>query len=271
MDDRPDRPGRRRLANLVVAVCTLMLAAACGSTAGGAPNTAGRSGDPVGTVTVAAAASLTAAFKELGTEFERAHPGATVRFNFAGSSTLVTQLVNGAPGDVFASADEATMKKVTQAHLADGSPQIFARNKLAIVVSAGNPHRIAGLADLSRPGLVISMCAPQVPIGQYARQAYAKAGLPFPAGASQELDVKQVVSRVQQGQADAGIVYATDVTAGGSRVTGVAIPDSANVLASYPVAALLKGANPAGGRAFTAYLTSAQAQTVLAKYGFLAP
>jgi molybdate transport system substrate-binding protein len=252
----------------LAAGCALLLAVAgCGDGAG----RAGASGSSIGTVTVAAAASLTAAFQELGTAFEKANPGAKVRFNFAGSATLVTQLVNGAPGDVFAAADEANMKKATDAHLVDGSPQIFARNRLEIVVAAGNPKNITGLADLNRPGLVISMCAPQVPAGQYARQAYAKAGLPFPAGASQELDVKQVVSRVQQGQADAGVVYTTDVSAAGAKVAGVPIPDPVNVTASYPVAVIATGGNPAGGRAFVAYLTSAAGQAVLARYGFLAP
>jgi molybdate transport system substrate-binding protein len=223
---------------------------------------------PAETVTVFAAASLTDAFRTIGKDFEAEHPGATVELSFAGSSTLARQIVEGAPADVFASADEENMQKV--AGDVAGTPQPFARNRLAIIVAAGNPKRVAGLADLARSGLTIALAAPAVPVGRYALEAFAKAGVPAPAG-SNEADVKAVVLRVSMGEADAGIVYATDVAAGGGKVEGVAIPDAHNVLARYPIATLKSAPNAAGARELVAYVLSPPAQRVLAGAGFLAP
>jgi len=241
--------------------------AGCGS---GTPK-ADKSGQAVtGTVTVSAAASLTAAFQEVGKAFEDAHHAVTVKFNFAGSSTLVTQLTNGAPADIFASADQANMDKAEKAGVLDGKSQDFARNRLAIVVPAGNPKAITGLKDLVRPGLVVSICVPDVPAGRYARQALTKAAVAVPQG-SQELDVKSVVSRVSLGQADAGIVYTTDVQDGGAKVAAVTIPDDQNVIANYPISLVKHGSNPSAAKEFLAFLVSQQGQAILARHGFLGP
>jgi molybdate transport system substrate-binding protein len=221
-------------------------------------------------VTVFAAASLTETFRTIGKDFGAAHPGTQVEFNFAGSSTLARQIVEGAPADVFASADDENMKKVVDAGDVAGAPQPFARNRLAIVVPRGNPKHVAGLADLGRPGMTVALAAPEVPVGRYATQAFAKAGVPRPE-ASNEVDVKAVLTRVAMGEADAGIVYTTDVVAGGDRVEAVSIPEQHNVIASYPIATLKAAPNAAGARAFVAYVLSAPGQRVLARSGFLAP
>ncbi len=218
------------------------------------------------TVTVFAAASLTAAFQNVANTFERAQPDVKVQLNFAGSSTLVQQIQQGAPADVFASADEETMQHLVGAIA--GAPRLFARNRLQIVVTPGNPKGIAGLADLAKPGLTIVLCGPTVPCGRYATEAFAKAGVIAPA-ASQELDVKAVLNKVAMGEADAGIVYATDVRAAGSRVAGVDLPESSNVFARYPIAVLKDAPNPVAAVAFVDFVLSPDGQQALARFGFL--
>ncbi|MEO6796672.1 MAG: molybdate ABC transporter substrate-binding protein [Candidatus Dormibacter sp.] len=251
---------------LALVAIVFVVVAGCGA---GAQSAA--SASPLtGSISVVAAASLTAAFQVIGGAFQKLHPGAKVQFNFGGSSTLVTQIKEGAPGDLFASADQPTMQKLVDASLLAGSPQVFAKNKLAIVVGAGNPKRIARLADLARAGTVAVFCAPTVPCGNYARLALAKAGVRV-APVSQELDVKAVVSKVALGEADAGIVYVTDVKAGGSKVQGVPIPNSENVIASYPVAILKGTHNTQLARAFLDYVVSSAGQTTLAGFGFASP
>lgn len=227
--------------------------------------------DPVqGSVTVFAAASLTEAFNQVGADFHARHKGATVQFNFAGSSTLVTNLTNGAQAAVFASADEPNMARVTAAGLTATPPRIFATNRLEIVVGAGNPKHITGLADLAQRGLLVVLAAPAVPAGRYAGQALQAAGVKV-TPASLELDVKAVVSKVALGEADAGIVYLTDVRAGGARVAGVPIPDAQNVVARYPVAVLKGGPNATAGQAFADYLLGPDGQRTLAGFGFTGP
>jgi molybdate transport system substrate-binding protein len=222
------------------------------------------------TVSVLAAASLTEAFRTIGKDFEAAHPGTKVEFNFAGSSTLARQIVEGAPADVFASADDENMKKVVDASDVAGTPERFVRNRLAIIVPRGNPKHLKSLADLARPGLIISLAAPGVPVGRYAAEAFAKANTPVP-DASREADVKAVVTRVSMGEADGGVVYVTDVAAGGDKVEMVPIPEAQNVLASYPIAVLKGAANAPGARDFVAYVLSPAGQRVLATSGFLPP
>jgi molybdate transport system substrate-binding protein len=221
-------------------------------------------------VTVLAAASLTEAFRTIGKDFETAHPGTTVTCNFAGSSTLARQIIEGAPADVFASADEENMKKVVDAGGVTGTPQAFAGNRLAIIVPRGNPKHVNDLADLGRQGLVVSLAAPAVPVGRYSREAFGKAGVPVPS-ASEEVDVKSVVTRVSMGEADAGVVYVTDVAAGGDTVEAVTIPDAHNRTARYPIAVLKGAPNAADARAFVAYVLSPSGQSVLERAGFLAP
>jgi molybdate transport system substrate-binding protein len=222
------------------------------------------------TVSVFAAASLSGAFRAIAAAYEAQHPERKITLNFAGSPTLVRQIQDGAPADVFAAADEASMQRLVAAKGVAGEPHIFARNRLQIVVEKGNPERIAGLADLTRPGLVVVLCGETVPAGRYALEAFQKAGVPPPAG-SRELDVKAVVSKVQLGEADAGVVYATDVRAAGEAVDGIALAEAQNVVAHYPIAAIAGSAQAAAARGFIEFVRSADGAAILGAYGFLPP
>ena len=242
----------------------VLLLAACG-----ASTPASGSADALrGSLTVLAAASLTDSFNKAGADFTKAHPNLKIRFSYAGSSTLVTQITQGAPADLFASADQANMDRVTSAGLNAAAPEVFAHNRLEIVVQAGNPKHISGLADLARPGVLVDLAGPAVPAGKYAAQSLARAGVKV-TPVSQETDVKAVVSKVSLGEADAGIVYVTDVKAGGSSVAGVPIPDQDNVTATYPAVVLKDAANAAAATAFLDYLLGSGGQATLAGYGFL--
>jgi molybdate transport system substrate-binding protein len=247
----------------LAALLTAVAACACGTTS--APATASLSG----TVNVYAAASLTDSFNALGSSFHAANPGVTIRFNFAGSPTLVTQIENGAQADVFASADTTNMDKLRADGFTASTPVVFAHNQLEIIVAAGNPKGIQGLSDLARPGIVYISAGPTVPAGKYAAQILAKAGVTV-TPKSLETDVKSVVGKIELGEADAGIVYVTDVKAAGSKVGGVAIPAADNVIATYPVATVKGSASPAAAVAFVAFVTSSQGQAKLEGYGFLA-
>jgi len=221
-----------------------------------------------GTITAFAAASLTAPFQALAAAFEQAHPDAHVQLNFAGSATLVQQIQDGAPADVFASADEASMQKVVDQKAVAGTPTVFTRNVLEIAVAPGNPKHVAGLGDLAKPGLIVALCGPTVPCGRYAAEAISKADAKMPA-ASQEPDVKAVLTKVSLGEADAGVVYVTDVKAAAGKVQGVPIPAPGNVEARYPIAALAHAPNASGAAAFVAFVLSADGQRTLATFGFL--
>jgi molybdate transport system substrate-binding protein len=209
-------------------------------------------------VTVFAAASLQPPFDRIAHE---SFPKAT--FNYAGTQTLTTQLVQGAHADVFASADATHMKTVQDAGLVIGSPQVFAHNKLEIAVAKGNPKGIHSLSDLARPGLVVVLADPSVPAGKYAQQALAKAGVSVKPK-SLELQVTAVLSKVALGEADAGIVYVSDVVTSG-QVDGVPIPDAQNVVADYFIARLTKGT---AADAFVTAVLSPQGQSMLADAGF---
>jgi molybdate transport system substrate-binding protein len=250
---------RLRIFSLVVSTAFL---AACGSS--GPSSSTSLSG----TASVFAASSLTDSFKTLGASFQSAHPGTTLQFNFAGTPTLVTQIEQGAAADVFASADTTNMDKLTADGFASGNSQVFAHNKLEIVVEAGNPKHITGLADLAKPGVIYITEAATVPAGKYALQSLASAGVKV-TPKSLETDVKSVVSKIELGEADAGIVYVTDVKAAGSTVAGVPIPDSVNVIATYPMVAVKGNKNSALGNAFIAYVRSADGQATLQSFGFL--
>jgi molybdate transport system substrate-binding protein len=245
----------------LVAVVAVLLTA-CGSNGG--PSSTSLSG----TASVFAASSLTDSFKALGAAFQTAHPGATVQFNFAGTPTLVTQIEQGASADVFASADTANMDKLKTDGFTAGSAQVFAHNKLEIVVAAGNPKGITGLADLAKPGVIYITEGAAVPAGKYALQILASAGVKV-TPKSLETDVKSVVSKIELGEADAGIVYVTDVKTAGSKVAGVAIPDSVNVIATYPIVAVEGTKNSALAIAFIAYVLSLDGQGTLQSFGFL--
>lgn len=254
----------RRVA-LVGAAAALLLAAGCG--AGSTPS---GGSTPATTLTVFAAASLTRTFTVLGTEFESEHPGTTVRFSFAGSSDLVTQLEQGAPADVLASADPTTMAKATAADLVDGTPVTFASNTLEIAVPPGNPARITSFADLARPGLDLVVCAPAVPCGAAAQQVQRATGVRL-RPVSEESAVTDVLTKVQSGEADAGLVYVTDVKGAGGKVEGVPFRQSATAVNEYPIAALRGSTQPELARQFTALVTGPRGRQVLAGAGFAAP
>lgn len=258
------------MVRLLRLLASLLLAAACACSQATTSRPSQSSDIASGVIKVFAAASLTTAFKDEGAAFHARHPQASVQFNFGGSTALVTEINQGAPADVFASADVPNMQKLVVAGNASGKPQNFASNKLQIVVRSGNPKGIKGLADLANPATVVVLCAPAVPCGNYANQAFARAGVRV-TPKSQEQDVSAVVSKVSLGEADAGIVYVTDTKAAGPKVQGVEIPDDQNVLASYPVAAIKGGSNPAGGQAFIDFLLSTSGQGLLANYGFTKP
>ena len=223
------------------------------------------------TVTVFAAASLTEAFRTIGKDFEAAHPGTKVDFNFAGSSTLARQIVEGAPADVFASADDENMRKVVDAGDVAGVPQSFVHNRLAIIVPRGQPE---ARQEPSRPSAPrhdhLARGARRCRSAATPRRPSRKANTPVP-DASREADVKAVVTRVSMGEADAGVVYVTDVAAGGEKIEAVPIEEAQNVVASYPIATLKGAPNAAGARDFIAYVLSPPGQRVLTHSGFLAP
>lgn len=257
----------------VLLAVAVVLAAACGP--GGAARSAsdGRSaavGQPAGDLTVFAAASLTDAFEELGRTFEADLPGVSVTFNFAGSQQLATQIVEGAPADVFASASGSQIDVVADADLLAGEPVEFATNRLEIAVEPGNPKAVAGLSDLAREDVTVVLAAEEVPAGQYAREALDAAGVRV-TPVSLETDVRAVLTKVALGEADAGIVYASDIIAAGDDVTGVEIPDEDNVTATYPAAAIAGSPNPDAAQAFLAHLTSDAGRATLEEFGFSAP
>lgn len=224
-----------------------------------------------GGLTIYAAASLTASFDDLASRFEKEHPGVTVRpIDYDGSSTLATQITEGAPADVFASADTATMRQVADHSLTDGAPTVFATNVLEIAVPPGDPAHITGLADLAKPRLRVVVCAPEVPCGAAARTLLTADGVHV-TPASEEQNVTAVLTKVKAGEADAGLVYTTDVRAAAGTVDGVAIPDARKAVNRYPIAVLKGAANPAAAKAFVDYVTSPRGRKVLASYGFGAP
>jgi molybdate transport system substrate-binding protein len=254
---------RGRISLLIVAATVL---AACGSTGGTAAS--GSAAPLSGSISVFAAASLTDSFKALGTSFQAAHSGVTVQFNFAGTPTLVTQIEQGAQADVLASADTSNMDKLKADGFSVGTPQVFAHNQLEIVVAPGNPKGITGLADLAKPGLIYISEAATVPAGKYSLQALAKAGVTV-TPKSLETDVKSVVSKVELGEADVGIVYTTDVKAAGTKVQGVPIPAAYNVVATYPLDAVKGTKNSTAANAFIAFVLSTAGQSTLESFGFL--
>jgi molybdate transport system substrate-binding protein len=251
---------RARLVLPLVAllVALAVLAAACGSAS---DTTAGQPRE----LSVFAAASLTDAFTQLGSDFTAAHPDVKVAFNFAGSNDLVTQLQQGAPADVLATADTSNMDAAGDLV---GTPQMFAGNKLMIAVEPGNPQHITGLADLARKDLKVVLAAPEVPAGRYAQEALDKAGVTVKP-VSLEVSVKGAVTKISLGEADAGIVYVTDVAAAKGKIEGVPIPDDQNLIASYPIATTTGSQYPDDAKSFMDFVLSDAGQKVLADNGFL--
>ena len=266
------------------AVATLLLgAAACGSGASGPASSGSSSGSgsgsgsassgrttssaPHGHLTVFAAASLKTTFTKIGAEFERAHPGTTVSFSFAGSSDLVSQLQQGAPADVFASADVPNMTKATRDSLTASTPVDFASNTLEIAVPPGNPGHVASLADLTKPGVSVVVCAPAVPCGAAAVKVERAAGIRL-APVSEEQSVTDVLGKVRSGEADAGLVYVTDVRGARSAVVGVPFAQSSAAVNVYPIATLKTSTDAALAQAFVGAVTGQPGQGILAAAGF---
>jgi len=229
----------------------------------------GESG-PHGEVLVSTAASLTDAFSALEVAFEAADPTVNIILNVGGSSALSEQILAGVPADVFASADVSNMDRVFASGDVDGEARIFAGNRLEIAVPADNPAGVAGLEDFDRPELLIGLCAVGVPCGDYSRQALANAGVD-PSVDTNEPNVRALLTKIEAGELDAGIVYETDILTLEGRVEGIAIPDRDNVPAAYPIAVLSEAPNPDGAAAFMAFVLSDEGRSILAGYGFVAP
>ncbi|ORB53217.1 molybdate ABC transporter substrate-binding protein [Mycolicibacterium rhodesiae] len=221
-------------------------------------------------IIVFAAASLKKTFTAIGDQFSKDNPGASVEFSFAGSSDLVTQLTQGAPADVFASADTKNMDKAGQAGLLAGNPVNFASNTLTIAVAPGNPKGIKTFQDLAKPGLSVVVCAPQVPCGSATQNVESKTGVTL-TPVSEESSVTDVLNKITSGQADAGLVYVTDTAGAAGKVLAVSFPEAAGAVNIYPIATLAHAGNPALATKFVDLVTSPAGQAILTKAGFGKP
>ncbi|MCK9519168.1 MAG: molybdate ABC transporter substrate-binding protein [Dehalococcoidia bacterium] len=270
------------VALLVVLLGSALLAASCGNddgTDGSQDKASATTPDPslTGEITVLAASSLTEALEDVGKQFEAAHPGARVRFSFAASSALATQIEEGGPGDLFASADQAQVDRL-QRDIHVGPSDVFARNEPVVVVPKGS-STVVSFEDLAKGGVRLVLAGPEVPIGKYARQVLENASAPGGIDAafsqrvldnvrSEESNVRAVLAKVQLGEADAGIVYATDVAAAGGEVERIDIPPQFNVVAEYPVAISAHAVNKPLAAAFVEFLLSDKGQEVMEAHGF---
>ncbi|MBB3325274.1 molybdate ABC transporter substrate-binding protein [Microlunatus antarcticus] len=264
---------RTTLALAATAAAVTLLAGCGGSStpAGQASSSAPAASSASGqTLTVFAAASLKGTFTTLGQQFETAHPGTKVTFSFAGSSDLVTQLQQGAPADVFASADTNNMTKVVTDQLVAGSPVNFATNTLEIAVPPDNPAKVTSFADLSKPGVKLVVCAPQVPCGAAAEKIETATNTTLKP-VSEENAVTDVLGKVESGEADAGLVYVTDVQGAGDKVKGIPFDESKAAVNTYPIAALTASKNADLAGQFVQLVTGTQGQQVLADAGFARP
>jgi molybdate transport system substrate-binding protein len=250
---------------------TLMTTGCGGNSSPASTPAAGKSSSTVtGKITVLAAASLTETFDRIGKDFEAANPGTTVTFSYAGSSALAQQITSGAPADVFASASPATMKTVTDAGDAIGTPAVFVKNQLVIAVPKDNPKGVKGLSDLTRPGVKVAECAKEVPCGAAAVTALAAANVKL-TPVTLEQDVKSALSKVKLGEVDAALVYRTDARSDTADVDGIEFPESAEAINNYPIAALKGAPNPSGAAAFVAFVQTPAEIKVLTDAGFQQP
>ncbi len=256
---------RRPLAALAAGVLVAALAG-CGSARESAPPPSAEHTK----IVVFAAASLKKTFTAIGDQFSKDNPGAAVEFSFAGSSDLVTQLTQGAHADVFASADTTNMDKAAKAALLTGSPVNFASNTLTIAVAPGNPKGISSFRDLTKPGLDVVVCAPQVPCGAATRKVENQTGVTL-TPVSEESSVTDVLNKVTSGQADAGLVYVTDAASAGDKVTAVPFPESSGAVNTYPIAVLAQAGNASLATKFVDLVTGPSGQQILAKAGFGKP
>ncbi|MEU1038114.1 molybdate ABC transporter substrate-binding protein [Streptomyces sp. NPDC005551] len=270
---RRTRRIRRTLRVAGAGAAVLLSVSACSSGTGSGSGDGGGAPESrkiSGTVTVFAAASLKESFTTLGRQFEKAHPGTDVAFNFGGSDTLAAGITGGAPADVFAAASPRTMALVTDHEDAAGTPVTFARNQLEIAALPGNPDEVSSLKDLTRPGLKVVLCDKTVPCGAAAQKALDTAGLKL-TPVSYEQDVKSALTKVELKEADAAVVYRTDVKAAGDKVEGVEFPESAEAVNDYPIALLENAREDAAAKAFIELVRSADGLRVLTSAGFLAP
>ena len=261
----------RRAGAALLAVTMLGALAACGSddNGSGGSGSGGSSGGGDTTLTVYAASSLTASFDELGKKFEAAHDGVTVQFSYGGSSDLVAQIQQGAPADVFASADEANMQKLTDDDLTGSDPVTFASNTLEIAVPPGNPAGIKTFQDLAGSGVKLVICAPEVPCGAATQKAAQAAGVTLKP-VSEEQSVTDVLGKVSgdTAEADAGVVYVTDVKAAGDKVEGIEFPEAASAVNVYPIATVKDSDHADLAQQFVDLVTSDEGQQVLKDYAF---
>ena len=256
----PTRTGHRRAAAAVLAAVLLAPLAGCGS--GSDRGSAGAA-----RLTVLAASSLTDVFKTAGAAYEKSHPGTEVAFSFAGSQELAAQVRQGAPAGALVTADTRTMESLASD---TGEAVVIARNRLVIATEEGNPHRIGSLADLADSRLKVVLAAPQVPVGRYSRQILDARGIEV-RPVSQEPNVRAVLSKVELGEADAGLVYRTDASTAAGTTDAVDIPDDQNAVASYPAAPLKSAQDPGAAEAFVTWLSGPEAQKILRDAGFQQP
>ena len=264
----------RRFAALMAAGLAAVAVAGCSSGSGSSssgtssPSSASSSAS-TGAITVFAAASLMGTFTQLGKQFEAAHPGDTVKFSFGPSSGLATQITSGAPADVFASASPTNMDAVVKAGDA-ASPQDFAKNTMEVAVPPNNPGKVTSVNDLAKSSVKVALCQPQVPCGVVAAEVFKNAGITVKPVTLQP-DVKSVLTQVETGNVDAGMVYVTDVMAAGTKVKGVTIPASDNASTLYPIATISSSKHKSEAQAFVAYVLSPAGQQVLTAAGFQKP
>lgn len=260
-----------RFVSVVAAVgLGVALLAGCSDDDSSSTSTTAAESAVTGDITVFAAASLNKSFTELGKQFESEYPGTTVKFNFAGSSDLATQIIQGAPADVFASANPANMTKVVDAGLVAGTPENFASNTLTIVTAPGNPKGIASFADLTKPGVSVVVCADQVPCGTATKKVEEATRVTL-TPVSEESQVTDVLGKVSSGQADAGVVYVTDAKGAGDKVTQVDFLEASQAVNVYPIAVLRNSKNDEAAAEFVELVTGPEGQKVLAEAGFAAP
>jgi molybdate transport system substrate-binding protein len=250
-----------------ISAVLLVVLTGCGSDSVTTTSTSTPAG---GTLTVYAAASLKQTFTDIGEQFKTDNPGWSVDFTFAGSSDLVTQLTQGAKGDVFASADTKNMDKAATAGLLAGDPVNFASNTLAIVVAPGNPKQMTSFADLNKPGLNVVVCAPQVPCGSAAEKVEQATKVTLNP-VSEESSVTDVLNKVTTGQADAGLVYVTDALGAGDKVAKVDFPEAAAAVNTYPLAVLKTAADADAAHEFVDLVTGEAGQKILSQAGFAKP
>src|SRR6516225_6727847 len=257
------------LVGLAVAGCSSSTTSSTSSASSSPAAAASSSTATTGTITVFAAASLTGTFTELGKQFKAAHQGDTVKFSFGASSTLATQITDGAPADVFASAAPKNMETVVSAGDAS-NPRNFAKNTAEVAVPPSNPANVTSVNDLAKSSVKVALCQPQVPCGVVAAEVFKNVGITVKPVTLQP-DVKSVLTQVELGNVDAGVVYVTDVKAAGSKVKGVTIPAGQNASTLYPIATISSSKEMSIAQAFVAYVLSPPGQQVLTAAGFEKP